>query len=191
MTVAKDTRPAPSDDELNRALTILNRPDADEGAVDAAFKTLVSLSPAPVPSTGFARRVTLAVHRAPLGEGRRPFAEPLPDWSRAAALAAAAAAAGWGAVAAFGPLGAYTLARIVEFFVRAGLWVLVSLNTALRVWRAIVTVAAAVADALASPAVGMMLTAIVLVSGLSLIALVRLLSTEQESSRWQDRSSLV
>jgi hypothetical protein len=184
MTVAKDTRPVLSDDELNRALTILDRPAAEEGAVDAAFKTLMSLSPAPASSTGFARSVMLAVRKAPLGEGRRPFAEPLQDWSRVAAFAAAIAATLWGAVAAFGPLGAYTLARIVEFLVQAGLWVLVSLSTALRVWRAGVAVAAALADALASPAVGMMLTATVLVSGLSLIALVRLLSAEQESSPW-------
>jgi hypothetical protein len=191
MTVARDTRPAASDDELNRALTILDRPDADEGAVDGAFETLVSLTTAPAPSTGFTRRVMLAVRKAPLGEGRRPLAALLPNWARVAARAAAASAVLWGAVAVFGPLGAYTFARIVEFFVRAGLWVLVSLNTALRVWRAIVTVAAALADALASPAVGMMLTATALACGLSLIALVRLLSTEQESSRWQDRSSLV
>jgi hypothetical protein len=191
MRVARNRRTAPSDDELDRALTILDRPDADEGAVDAAFDTLVSLSPSPAPSPGFARRVTLAVRKAPLGAGRRPLAEPLPDWSRVAALAVAAPAVAWGAVAAFGSLGAYILARIVEFFVQAGLSVLASLNTALRVWRAVVTVAAALADAIASPAVGTVLTATALVSGLSLIALVRLLSTEQESPPWRDRSSLV
>jgi hypothetical protein len=191
MKVARETRRTPADDELNRALAVLERSDADEAAVDKAFETLVSSLAAPVPSGDFARRVTLAVRRAPLGEGRRPLARPLADWSRVAALAAAAAAVAWGVVAGIGPFGAYTLARIVEFFVRAGLSVLVSLSTALRVWDAVLTVAAALTESLASPAVGLALTATAMVSGLSLIALVRLLSTEQESAPWHDRSSPV
>ena len=191
MRVARETRHTPADDELPRALAILERSDADEAAVDTAFETLVSGLAAPVPSRDFARRVTLAVRQAPLGEGRRPLARPMADWPRVAALAAAAAAVVWGSVAGIGPFGAYTLARIVEFFVRAGLSVLVSLNTVLRVWSAVLTVAAALTEALASPAVGLALTTTAMVSGLSLIALVRLLSTEQESAPWHDRSSPV
>ena len=192
MSVARETRRTPADDELTRALAVLERSDADEAAVDTAFETLVSgLADPPVPSRDFARRVTLAARQAPLGEGRHPLARPLADWFRGAALAAAAAAVVWGSVAGIGPFGAYTLARIVEFFVRAGLSVLVSLNTVLRVWSAVLTVAAALTEALASPAVGLALTTTAMVSGLSLIALVRLLSTEQESAPWHDRSSPV
>jgi hypothetical protein len=191
MKVARDTRPAPSDDELNRAVSILTRPDADQGAVDAAFETLASVAPAPGPSRGFARRVTLAVRQAPLAEGRRPLARLLPDWFRVTARAAAAATVSWGALAVLGPFGAYAVARVVEFLVRAGLSILVSLNTLLRVGRAVVTVAAALAGAIASPPMTTVLTMTALVSGLGLIALIRLLSTEQESSPWPNRSSSV
>jgi hypothetical protein len=179
--VGKDTRPIPSDEELNRAVSVLDQPDADETAVDAAFCTLVSLSPSPVPPRGFARRVAQAVRRAPLAEGRRSLARPLLDWPRTAAWAAAVATVTGGFVAALSPLGTRTVIRIVEFFVRGGLSLLASVDTALRLWNVAVNVGTALAEALASPPIAMMLMATALVSGLSVIALIQLLSTEQES----------
>ena len=109
----------------------------------------------------------------------------------AAAFAAAAAALAWGVWPPPGRSERPRVVRVVGFFVRGGLSVLASLGPALRLWGATVTVATALAEALASPPVATALTVTALVSGLSLIALIRLLSTEQESLPWQDRSSLV
>jgi hypothetical protein len=179
--VTKNTRRIPSDEELNRAVSVLDQPDAGEAAVDAAFRTLVSLAPSPVPSRGFAGRVARAVRHVPLAEGRRPLARPLPDWFRTAAWAAAVATIAGGFVAALSPLATQTVIRIVEFFVRGGLSLLASVDTAVRLWNVAVNVGTALAGALASPPIATMLMATALVSGLSVIALIQLLSTEQES----------
>jgi len=191
MRVSRETPPIPSDDELSRALSVLDQPDADEAAVDAAFRTVVSMSAPPRPSSDFARRVLMAARRAPLADGRRPLAGRPADWLGMAALAVAAAALAWGALAAAGVAGAPAVVRVVGFFVRGALWVLAPLGTVLRLWGSTVTLATALAEALASPPVVTAVTATALVSGLSLIALIRLLSTEQESVPWQDRSSRV
>ncbi len=187
--MAGDRLQEPSEQALKGALTILERPDADERAVEEAFKTLTSALPLPPAPKDFARRVVRSVRRAPLPKGRRTLTKPLPPWGWLA-MCAATAAAGWAVVAVFGPFEAYAVAGVVQFFVRAGLSGLASLHAFVLLGRAAVTVSGALADALALPALSAALTGTALVGGLSLIALIRLLSREQESSPWPDRPSL-
>ena len=184
-------RPVPSDGALNSALEVLDRPDAGEREVDAAFATIASGLSLPAPSTVFVRRVIDAVRDAPLAEGRRALGDPAPLWGRVAALAAGAAVALSLLALFFGPLWGYTLARFVGLIVRAEVSVLVSLSAAVRIARTAVVVSEAVASALASPPLSGVLLGTAVVGGLSLLALIRLLSREQESLSWPGPSSLV
>ena len=196
-------RHEPTDQELRRALEILSQPDADEDAIDTAFEMLVPLSSAPTPPQDFSRRVMLAVRQAGLAKGRVPLVKALPDWPRVAgsparhphwgavaALGAAAAAVAGGAVAIFGPSATPVLVATVALFIGTGQWLLASVTTGLRIWNATATAGAALADALTSPQMAIVLATATLVGVLSLTALTQLLSTKQEPSRWHNNSSL-
>ena len=197
-------RREPTDQELRRALDILKQSDGDQAAIDTAFETLVPLSSAPAPPRDFSRRVMLAVRQAPLAEGRVRLAKPLikwshvagalarhPRWGAVAATGAAAVVVAGGAVATFGPFATPVLVAMVALLLGTGRWLLASLTTGLRIWNATATAGAALADALASPQVAIVLTATVLVGVLSLTALTRLLLTKQEPSPWHNNSSLL
>jgi hypothetical protein len=180
-----------SDEALNRALAVLERSEGDEREIDAALSAIVRMLPAPAGSAGFVRRAMRSVREAPLAKERRPLAEPVPLWGRAAMGALGAAGSVWLAASSFGLAWENVLSRLVAFLVHAELSVLASANTALRVGRTLLVVSEALAGALGSPPLSLVLMVTAGVGGVSLLALVRLLSGEQESLSWPDRSSLV
>jgi hypothetical protein len=188
--MSRERRHDASDEALRRALAVLGRPDADEPEVGAAFRAVARALPSAAPA-GFVRRSMRLVREAPLAQGRRPLAEPIPIWGRAAVAGAGALAVVWAAGAWVGVSWQAVLAGLIAFVVHAEVSLFASVNTLLRIGRTLLVVSEALAGALDSPPVSVALMLTAGVGGVSLLALVRLLSREQESVSWPDRSSLV
>jgi len=164
------------DDEILRALTVLEDADATESEADAAFQVLVRRLPKQSARTGFAARVMYAVHQAPLPAGRLALkAKPsVPLLVGAATLTGIAAL--WAAVL-LASLIAPFFARVFASAVQVSLLFIAALTAGLDVWAIISTAAGAVTQAATSAEMLSVLAAITSVGVLSFGALTRLLSS--------------
>ena len=168
---------------MRRAGKILGDPTADESAMDQAIGTMMRVTSPPLPPKDFARRVMLAIQQAPPPEGRRSLAKPPTNVSRVAVLVAVAAVTAYGVIVTLGPVATRIFVRTIALSIQVSLRMLVSLNGVFELWSAVSTVRSAVAEAFTSPGMSIAVIAAALVAMLSLTALTRLLSSEQEPSQ--------
>lgn len=174
----------PSDEELRRAIATLDQPTADDDAIDGAFGAVVRAVTGPRPPKDFSRRTMLAVRRAPLPDRRVALRRSTVSAPLSVALAVVAAATAYGIVVTSTPVATRILVRTIALLLQACLSVLMSLTHLFDLWRVLSTIGTAVAEALSSSDIALALTATALVGVLSLTALARLLSSDQESSQW-------
>jgi hypothetical protein len=162
----------------------MKRPPEDE--LDARLNELFRSVEQPEPSPGFASRTMNAVRVAPLPAGRQSlrhsWAAPL-GW--AALIGAAAAVA---AVIVSQPLAAKAFASVLGFTLHASAQLVHFIHAGLAVSELFTTVGNAVALAAATREGVMALIVTATVAGTSLLALQRLLFSEEEVSQWQELS---
>lgn len=162
----------------------MKRPPEDD--LDARLNELFRSVEQPEPSPGFASRTMNAVRVAPLPAGRQslrhPWVAPL-GW--AALIGAAAAVA---AVIVSQPLAAKAFASVLGFTLRATAQLVHFIHAGLAVSELFTTVGNAVARAAATREGAMALIMTATVAGTSLLALQRLLFSEEEVSQWQELS---
>jgi hypothetical protein len=162
----------------------MKRPPEDE--LDTRLSELFRSVEQPEPSAGFASRTMKAVRVAPLPAGRQSLRHswvvPL-GW--AALIGAAAAVAG---VIVSQPLAAKAFASVLGFTLHTSAQLVHFIHAGLAVSELFTTVGNAVARAAATREGAMALVVTATVAGTSLLALQRLLFSEEEVSQWQELS---
>jgi hypothetical protein len=157
-----------------------------EDELDARLSELFRSVEQPEPSPGFAMRTMKAVRVAPLPVGRQAlrhsWVAPL-GW--AALIGAAAAVA---AVIVSQPLAAKAFASVLGFTLHAGAQFVHFIHAGLAVSELFTTVGNAVARAAVTREGAVALIVTATVAGTSLLALQRLLFSQEEVSQWQELS---
>lgn len=169
------------DDEILQALDLLQDADVTEAEADAAFHTLARRLPKPLPRASFAARVMYAVQQAPLPAGRVALISRPPRRLFVGIGAMASVAALWVALL-LAPVTLPIFARVFAFAVQASLLVIPPLTAGLDVWAVISTAAQTIAEALTLPEMLSALAVVTSVGVLSLGALARVISSQQEST---------
>jgi hypothetical protein len=137
----------------------------------------------PAPPAGFVSRTMKAVRRAPLPAGRQPLRLPwiVPvGWATLVAAAAAASVA----VLSEPRLLAEVLSSLVTHGVRAGMWVLQSVQISSRVFDVLAATSRVTALALSTREAAGGLISMAIVAAASLSMLNKLLSSKKEPSSW-------
>jgi len=169
---------------VRRWMALEKEEGADEAESDHALGALMELVPPPAPPAGFDRRVIRAVRRTTVAGDRRALSHPARTMGRAGVVGIGAVALAYVGIVRLVPLAVSGFIRVLEVLAQGCLWIALSLNAGIDMWTILAAAGRAIGVAAATPQVSGGLVVMAMAGALALYGLQRLLTSEEESSRW-------